>query len=199
MVLAFTAFAASNCEREPLEKRLCDRLDACNYFTAGVDVPDCTDALELCSADLLDSVRADWEVDSEDALDRVNCVNYLESYLSIGVCSIQVDGTIPGGKTGGIDEEGGVPENPADPTPPDEGPAPDPDPTSDSGPAPTCQEGMSRCLNASQVWHCVDGEARPEDCSIVCGTTTPCWAGASCVDTMPGVGECVCEPCEADT
>ena len=95
--LVLSSFAtACDPEDAPTQQRLCERFDACNYFSAGVSVEDCTDVMTLCTDDLLSSQRADWQRDADRALENANCGNFLDDYQDASACTIRVDGSIGG-------------------------------------------------------------------------------------------------------
>src|SRR5689334_10576941 len=49
---------AGGCDpEEPIEARLCNRLDSCNFFGAGVSEGDCTDVMTMCSDGLVTSAK----------------------------------------------------------------------------------------------------------------------------------------------
>ena len=126
-------------EEPPIERRLCERFDACNFFGAGVDIDDCTDVMTMCTGDLVSSVRSDWERDAEVALGNANCVNFLEDYQTVDACWISDDGSIA--STGG-----------------DDGPVP----------AETCTEDFTACTGPNSIEACLDGEYIALDCTDVC-------------------------------
>jgi hypothetical protein len=127
-------------EEPPIERRLCERFDGCNFFAAGLSVDDCTDIMEMCTGDLLSSVRSDWERGAERALENANCVNFLADYQESDVCYIRDDGTISG-------EPGG-----------DDGPVPQED----------CGEDYFACTGPDSIEACIDGEYLALDCVDVC-------------------------------
>jgi hypothetical protein len=128
------------CDEEdpPIERRLCERFDGCNFFGAGVDVDDCTDVMTMCSSDLVGSVRSDWEHDAEIALQNANCVNFLDDYQDTDVCYIRDDGSIASGGSG----------SPA--------------------PQESCGEDYTACTGPSSIEACLDGEYLALDCDEVC-------------------------------
>ncbi len=157
-VLSTTAFIvlgsalAPGCDTEeapPVEQRLCERFDECNYFSAGLDVDDCTDIMTMCGESLVRSRRDDWNADAEDALGRNNCGNFLETYQQASACTISPTGTITGdGAPGG----GGDDTGPAQPDPPQQ----------------TCGEDVFACEGPNQIAGCLDGDAFSLSCDVVC-------------------------------
>jgi hypothetical protein len=128
-------------EEPPIERRLCERFDGCNFFAAGLDVDDCSDIMTMCTDSLLGSVRSDWERDAERALENSNCVNFLADYQLSDVCYIRDDGSIAG--------------------------APD---SGDDGPAPqeSCGEDYTACTGPNSIEACLDGQYLALDCDDVC-------------------------------
>ena len=146
---------AGGCDpEEPIEARLCNRLDSCNFFGAGVSEGDCTDVMTMCSDGLVTSAKTDWERAANDSLEMANCVNFLAAYQEISVCSILTDGTIgtPGGGPGGTLPGGG------------------------DGPAPSCTEGQITCVGPTEIEVCDGGELMQLACQDVC--TQQGYAGA---------------------
>ena len=148
---ACAAALAPGCDTEevPVEQRLCERFDGCNYFSAGLDVDDCTDVMTMCTEGLVRSRRDDWAADAEDALGRSNCGNFLETYQQASACTITPDGSVsPGGGTPqGTPNGGGTTE----PTP--EG----------------CGADVFTCAGPNQIEGCLDGEPFSLSCDVVCG------------------------------
>lgn len=149
------AAAAPGCDAEeaPVEQRLCERFDACNYFAAGLDVGDCTDVMTMCADSLVRSRRDDWVADAEDALGRNNCGNFLETYQQASACTISPEGT--------VSDSGG-------------GASPTPQPSGSSGGAPsdptgeTCGEDVFACASDDIIEGCLDGEPFTLSCDLVC-------------------------------
>jgi hypothetical protein len=129
-------------EEPPIERRLCERFDSCNFFGPGVDVDDCTDVMTMCTGDLVSSVRSDWERGAERALENANCVNFLADYQDSDVCYIADDGSI----------------------------ADAPDPANDDGPAPqeSCGEDYTACTGPNSIEACLDGQYLALSCDEVC-------------------------------
>lgn len=142
-------------DEAPIEQRLCERFDACNYFAAGVDVSDCTDVLTMCSDDLLRSERSDWAREAEAALGKDNCSNFLDDYQEVSACTIRDDGSVPSSSGSGS------------------GSNPEPGDDDDDGPAPgeggeTCGDDYFTCTGESSIEACIDGEFISASCDEVC-------------------------------
>ena len=161
IILGASTSPGCDAEEVAVEQRLCERFDDCNYFSAGLDVDDCTDVMTMCSASLVRSRREDWTADAEDALGRNNCGNFLETYQQASACTISPSGT--------VSTEGGTPEGPG-------GGVPSPG-SSGGAPGTTCGDGdVFTCEDANTISGCLDGEPFSLTCSTVCdgGPTDGC-------------------------
>lgn len=158
ILLGATTAPGCDAEEPPVEQRLCERFDECNYFSAGLDVDDCTDVMTMCGESLVRSRREDWVADAEDALGRNNCGNFLETYQQASACTISPTGTVSNG--------GGGPSASPDPTS-------SPEPSSSGGapadpPAGECEEDFFVCAEANIIEGCLDGQPFSLSCDIVC-------------------------------
>lgn len=164
-------------EEAPIEQRLCERFDGCNYFSAGLDVDDCTDIVTMCSESLVRSRREDWVSDAEDALGRNNCGNFLETYQQASACTISPAGT--------VSTEGGTPQDPSGGNSSDPGTTP-----SGPGGGVTCGgEDVFACSGADTITGCLDGEPFSIDCLTVCDGDMPDGCG---FDEERGHDVCFC-------
>lgn len=157
------ASTAPGCETEeaPVEQRLCERFDACNYFSAGLDVDDCTDVMTMCGDSLVRSRREDWVADAEDALGRNNCGNFLETYQQASACTISPTGTVSNGGGPTSIPGGRASDGPTDAS--SGGAAP-----TDPPPQDACTEDIFSCTDANVISGCLDGEPFSLSCDIVC-------------------------------
>jgi hypothetical protein len=145
------AVSANACDEEPpVERRLCERFDQCNFFGAGIDVSDCTDIVTMCTDSLLSSERSDWARTAERALENRNCMNFLDAYQEVNACWIDERGEISGAG-GGTAESG-----PADDT------------TGDTT-AGECDAGDRFACAGDRIEGCFDGEPFSLTCEEVCG------------------------------
>ncbi len=176
------------CEQEePIEARLCQRLDACNYFGPGVSVDDCTDVMTMCSDSVVTSVRTDWTDATEDALDMANCTNFLVAYETIGVCSILGDGSIddepaPGGGGGGGGGGG-------------DGPAPGDDGSGEGETGHTgeeCTGDAITCVGPATIEVCDGGAIVSIDCQTLCVDQGFAGADDCSFDAQSGHDVCWC-------
>ncbi|MGH1348482.1 MAG: hypothetical protein ACRBN8_43450 [Nannocystales bacterium] len=144
-------------EEVPVEQRLCERFDACNYFAAGVSVEDCTDVVSSCTGELLSSAQRDWARETKRALENDNCTNFLDEYQEVNACTIHDDGSVdsPGpSPTPGDDDDdsgGGSPDEPG-------------------APAASCGDDRFECDGDERIVACLDGEVIEADCEDVCAS-----------------------------
>ncbi len=67
-------------EAEPVEARLCRKLDTCNYLL-GYSVGECTDDTQRCTEGLSGAERHDWAGQTGKCLNFAGCQGFVDCYL----------------------------------------------------------------------------------------------------------------------
>lgn len=67
-------------EAEPVEARLCRKLDTCNYLL-GYSVGECTDDTQRCTEGLSSAERHDWAGQTGNCLNLAGCEGFVDCYL----------------------------------------------------------------------------------------------------------------------
>jgi hypothetical protein len=189
-VTAALLVVATGCDVEdvPVERRLCERFDACNYFGPGIDVADCTDIMTMCTDTLVTSQREDWAAATRDALDRNNCVNVLADYQSIGVCAIRSDGSVADGDSPGSSSSSGSSTSGGSSTSDGGGDSAG----SDGQDGPGCDERDIACTGPNTIEACIAGVLERFDCNEVCAEGGYQYSDECAFDPERGHDVCYC-------
>ena len=82
--LVLAAALAPGCDIQdqdaPVEERLCERFDECNFLAPGFAVGDCIDTQYQCTDGLVDSQYEDWKADMQECLSLNSCGNTFDCW-----------------------------------------------------------------------------------------------------------------------